>query len=156
VKFAFEIDDDLKQEFLELLRQGMKPNRAATELNSTGTQFRRLRREGGAHYDAEFDAAWTEVETSAEHRRELEERVRDMVWDSAEDGNVTMRWKLALTYLPEFEWAKHQNLNINMQAQVIMRALPGLTMDELERVRNTLASGEQPVIEAAPVEHRAA
>lgn len=156
MKFAFEIDDDLKQEFLELLRQGMKPNRAATELNSTGTQFRRLRREGGAHYDAEFDAAWTEVETSAEHRRELEERVRDMVWDSAEDGNVTMRWKLALTYLPEFEWAKHQNLNINMQAQVIMRALPGLTMDELERVRNTLASGEQPVIEAAPVEHRAA
>jgi len=141
MKFAFEIVAEDKAEFLELLRQGMKPNKAAAELNSTGTQFRRLRREGGEHYDPDFDAAWSEVEASTEHRRELEERVRGMVWDSAEEGNVSMRWKLALTYLPEFEWAKHQNLNINMQAQVIMRALPGLTMDELERVRDTLANG---------------
>jgi len=156
VKYAFEIDAEMKREFLELLAQGMKPNKAATELDSTGTQFRRLRREGAEHYDAEFSEAWAAVEHSAEHRRELEERVRDMVWDSAEEGNVSMRWKLALTYLPEFEWAKHQHLNINMQVEAAMRVLPGLSMEELERVRDKLASGEQRVIEAAPVEHEAA
>jgi len=156
MKFAFQITEEDKAEFLEFLAQGMKPNRAASELDSTGTQFRRLKREGGEHYDPDFSEAWKAVEQSAEHRRELEERVRDMIWDSAEEGNVSMRWKLALTYLPEFEWAKHQNLNINMQVQAAMRVLPGLTMEELERVRNTLANGEHPVLEAAPVEHEAA
>jgi hypothetical protein len=150
VIYAFEIGTDEKETFLECLRQGMRPNQAAKEAGSTGTQFRRLRREGGAHYDPEFTAAWDTIIASGAHRRELEERVRDMVWDSAEEGNVSMRWRLALTYLPEFEWSKHQNLNVNMQMQVLTQALPALTMEELERVQEALASGAKPDLKALP------
>lgn len=150
MKFAYEIDADEKEEFLEYLRQGMRPNQAARECDSTGTQFRRCRSPKSQYYDAEFAEAVDEILSSAAHRRDLEERVRDMIWDSAEEGNVTMRWKLALTYLPEFEWAKHQNLNVNMQMQVLTRALPALSMEELERVQAALSGDEKPALEAVP------
>jgi hypothetical protein len=61
-----------------------------------------------------------------------------------------MRWKLALTYLPEFEWARHANLNVNMQMQVLTAALPALTMEELERVQAELAAGKPPDLKALP------
>ena len=144
MKFAHELDADDKETFLEYLRQGMRPNQAAKLLNSTGTQFRRLRSDKSTYYDPEFAEACQLILDSAEHRRSLEDRVRDMVWDSAEEGNISMQWKLALTYLPEFEWAKHQNLNVNMQMQVLTQALPALSMEELERVQAALASGEKP------------
>jgi hypothetical protein len=150
VLYAFEIGPDEKETFLEYLRQGLRPNQAAKEAGSTGTQFRRLRRPGGEHFDAEFADAWNTIIASGDHRRELEDRVRDMVWDSAEDGNWAARWKLALTYLPEFEWAKSASLNVNMQMQVLTQALPALTMEELERVQAALADGVKPELKALP------
>lgn len=145
MKYAFEISDEDKADFLDLLAQGMKPPQAAKEIDSTGTQFKRFRQPKSIYYDRKFAAAWEKIVNSPEHRRGLEERVRDMVWESAEEGNISMRWKLALTYLPEFEWAKHQNLNVNMQMQVLTRALPALTMDELERVAAALDEGQTPL-----------
>lgn len=150
MRYAHELDAEDRETFLEYLRQGMRPNQAAKELDSTGTQFRRLRSEKSVYYDAEFAEACDLILDSADHRRALEDRVRDMVWDSAEEGNTTMQWKLALTYLPEFEWAKHANLNVNMQMQVLTQALPALSMEELERVQAALASGEKPALTAVP------
>jgi hypothetical protein len=150
VKFAYQIDADDKETYLEYLRQGMRPNQAARECDSTGTQFRRFRSSKSQYYDHEFAEACEEILSSAQHRRELEERVRDMVWDAADEGNWNARWKLALTYLPEFEWAKSANLNVNMQMQVLTKALPALSMEELERVQAALANGEKPALEAVP------
>jgi hypothetical protein len=148
MKFAYELDADDKEAFLDYLRQGMRPNQAAKELDSTGTQFRRCRSEQSQYYDPEFAAACEQAEIDG--RGSLEERVRDWVFDSAEEGNWNARWKLALTYLPEFEWAKSANLNVNMQMQVLTRALPALSMEELERVQAALSGKEQAALEAVP------
>ena len=152
MRFPYEITDEDKDEFLELLRQGLKPNQAARELDTTGSRMRKFRSEQSPYYDPLFAKQWAEVEQSAAYRRALEEMVRDWVYDSAEEGNWNARWKLALAHLPEFEWARHANLNVNMQMQVLTRALPALTMEERERVKEALADGEKPelrLLEAA-------
>jgi len=150
MKFAYEITAEDKADFLENLSQGVRPNKAAEQCDSTGTQFRKFRNPISQYFDPEFLRAWEEIEHSAAYRREFEDRIRDMVYDSAEDGNFTARWKLAVTHLPEFDWAKHTNLNVNMQMQVLTRALPALTMEELQRVAESLQAGEKPDLKALP------
>jgi hypothetical protein len=130
VKFAYEIDDDDKAAYLDHLRQGLRPNQAATECGYTGTQFRRCRSEQSQYYDPDFAAACEQAEI--EGRGTLEERVRDMVWDSAAEGNWNARWKLAVTHLPEFEWGRHSNFNVSVQLKQLDELLPLASRAELE------------------------
>ena len=125
-------DDELKQRFLELIRQGLKPNRAARELDSTGTQFRRLLNPDGAHHDPAFTEAYHAALRSDEHNRNLVEQLRDMQWDRAAAGDTRMIEKLSLIHDPDWEPLRHTNFRVDVN--LIARMLPGLSDEELARV----------------------
>lgn len=131
LKTARDIDQDDKEEFLRLICEGMSPDKAAKELGSTGTAFRRLRNPLGVHYDESFAEAFKIAITSDAHEQGRLERIRDLVWARAEAGDVKMIEKLALIYDPDWQPLRHQNLNVNMN--VLARALPFISTAELER-----------------------
>lgn len=128
---AYELTDAMKAEFVALIREGHKPDSAARQIGSTGTQFRRLRNPDSEHYDADFAKAYKDAITSEEHRSSHLERIRDAVWHAAENGNARILEKLSLIYDPDWEPLKNANLNVNVQ--MIARVLPYLSTDELER-----------------------
>ena len=147
--FAYEIDEELKQRYLESIRSGLRPNLAASECGSTGTQFRRLRRPSSEHYDPVFAKAVEEALDSGEHRRNRLEWLRGLADEAAEKGERWAIEKLSLLELPEWEPLRHQNLRIDHQVQIAAKMLPGLTMEELERVRDNLQE-ERPDLKALP------
>lgn len=131
MKMAFEISAEDKAMFLDLIYEGMNPAQAAKEIDSTGTQMRRLRNPVSTHYDKAFDNAFRAAITSEEHEQRRIERIRDLVWDRAEHGDTKMIEKLALIYDPDWQTLRHQNLNVNVQ--MVARMLPHISTAELER-----------------------
>lgn len=153
LKTARDIDAADKEEFLRLICEGMSPDRAARELGSTGTAFRRLRNPLGVHYDERFAEAFNVAIHSDAHEQGRLERIRDMQWAKAEAGDTKMIEKLSLIYDPDWRELRHQNLNVNMS--VIARALPGLSTEQLEQalahVEEIEASGNGKLLEQGKV-----
>lgn len=140
-KLARELTAEDKDEFLRLICEGMSPDVAARELGSTGTQFRRLRNPLGEHYDPAFAEAFKAAITSDAHEQGRLERIRDLIWKRAEAGDVKILEKLALIYDPDWQPLRHQNLNVNMN--VLARALPFISTAELERAVAELEKTEE-------------
>ena len=141
---ASDISQEMKDDFIRLIQEGLNPAQAAQELGTTGTQFRRLRNAGGEHYDPEHERRFKQAITSEAHESSRLERIRDLVWQKAENGDSKMIEKLALIYDPDWRELRHQNLNINVG--IIARMLPHISTSELERALAEMESRD--VIEA--------
>ena len=131
--FAYQINEELKAEYIDAIRSGMRPNLAAEKCHSTGHQFRKLRRPTSQHYDAEFAAAVEEAFDSGEHRKNRQEWLRGLSDRAADAGERWAIEKLSLIELPEWESLRHQNLRIDHQVDIALSVLPGLTREELDR-----------------------
>lgn len=128
---AYELTPENKAEYIRLIFEGHRPNTAAKEIGSTGTQFRRLRNPTSEHYDAAFAKAYKDAITSEEHRSNHLDRIRDMVWTAAENGNARLLEKLSLVYDPDWEPLKHSNLRLDVN--LVARLLPYFSTDELDK-----------------------
>lgn len=128
---AADITQEMKDDYLRLIYEGLNPAQAAKELGSSGTQFRRLRNPLGTHYDEAFTTAYRAAITSEAHEQHRLETIRDLVWERANAGDVRMIEKLALIYDPDWATLRHANLNVNVQ--MVARMLPHISTAELER-----------------------
>lgn len=143
---AADLTQEQKDDYLRLIYEGLSPDKAARELGTTGTQFRRLRNPLGEHYDETFAEAFKAAITSDQHEQQRLEHIRDLVWQRAEAGDVKMIEKLALIYDPDWQTLRHQNLNVNVN--VLARMLPYFSTAQLEEA---LAQAEaEKVIDAKP------
>jgi len=144
---TYELGDEHKRLFLELIREGYDPAVAAHEAGSSATRFRRLRHPGGAHYDPDFAQAYEEAMRSPDRERNRLELVRELVWEAARAGNTRIIEKLALIYDPDWEPLRHANLRVDVR--ILARMLPGLSDEELERAIR--AQEEQQALEPGPL-----
>lgn len=145
MKYAWELTPDDKVSFLELIYEGADPAKAARELDTTGTQFRRLRNPISEHYDKDFEAAFRAAVTSEQHEQRRLERIRELVWDRAEKGDARMIEKLALIYDPDWQTLRHANLNVNVQ--MVARMLPHISTAVLERALAELDQEKNDIVQ---------
>ena len=131
MKYAGDITAEDKADFLQAIYEGQNRAQAAEQLDSTGTQFRRLCNPLGEHFDADFAEAYRVAILSEQHEEGRLEEIRDLVWDRARRGDTRMIEKLALIYDPDWRELRHQNLNVNVQ--MVARMLPHISTAELER-----------------------
>lgn len=143
---APELTKPLRDEFIRLIYDGYRPNDAAKELDSTGSQFRRLRNPKSASYDAEHAEEFEKAIKSPEHAQNFLEKLREAVWQRAEAGDARLLEKLSLIYDPDWEPLKSTNFNMNVN--VLARVLPYLSNDELERA---IEAAKQAEIEGRPL-----
>jgi multidrug efflux pump subunit AcrB len=149
MKYAGDITAEDKADFLKAIYEGQNRQQAAEQLDSTGTQFRRLCNSTSEHYDPAFAEAYKVAITSEHHERGRLEEIRDLVWKRARDGDTRMIEKLALIYDPDWRELRHQNLNVNVQ--LAARMLPHISTAELERALAELEAEKEPpkLIEAS-------
>jgi hypothetical protein len=148
MRYADELTAEDKADFLKAIYEGQNRQQAAEQLDSTGTQFRRLCNPISEHYDPEFADAYKLAITSEAHEQGRLEEVRDLVWQRARAGDTRMIEKLAMIYDPDWATLRHQNLNVNVQ--MVARMLPHISTAELERALAELESDKgPPLIEAA-------
>jgi hypothetical protein len=120
---AYEITQEHKDNFIELLYAGLRPNDAAHEIGTTGTKFKYFKNPKSIYYDAEFAARWHEAITSDEHRRAFEDNIRDQLTERAKTSDAILT-KMALVHLPEYEPLRHQNFKHDVNVNLIARYLP--------------------------------
>jgi hypothetical protein len=132
MKYAFEITEEEKAEYLELIRLGFKPAAAARELDSTGTQFRKFRSPKGQWYDKDFAQGFEAAINSDEHRINRQEVLRDRIDERSEVSDRILE-KQAMTELPEWESLRHTNLRIDGELKILAKVAPHFTDEELER-----------------------
>lgn len=148
MKHAGDLTAEDKADFLTAIYEGQNRQQAAEQLDSTGTQFRRLCNPTSEHHDAAFAEAYRLAITSESHEQGRLEEVRDLVWQRARGGDTRMIEKLALIYDPDWATLRHQNLNVNVQ--MVARMLPHISTSELERALAELEAEKGPaLIEAA-------
>lgn len=133
MRFAFELTDEDKQQFLENIYAGMDFARAAADLDSTATQFRKLRSPKSQYYDPVFAGECEIAIRSEEHEQAELEWLRGLQRTRAEEGSDRMIEKLSYAKDPEWEVLRHQNLNVNVKAEVAHKILPYVPRDVLER-----------------------
>jgi hypothetical protein len=131
VKYAGDITAEDKADFLKAVYEGQNRQQAAEQLDSTGTQFRRLCNPTSEHYDASFADAYRVAITSESHEQGRLEEIRDLVWDKARGGDTRMIEKLAMIYDPD--WASIRNQNLNVNVNLLARMMPHISTAELER-----------------------
>ncbi len=148
MKYAGDITAEDKADFLKAIYEGQNRQQAAEQLDTTGTQFRRLCNPTSEHYDGDFADAYRVAITSESHETGRLEEIRDLVWERARSGDTRMIEKLAMIYDPDWASIRHQNLNVNVN--LLARMMPHISTAELERAYAEL-EGEKPlkVIEAA-------
>ncbi len=148
MKFAGDITAEDKADFLDLIYDGFNRKEAAEQLDSKGTQFRRLCRPGAEHYDPAFAAAYETAINSQEHIDGELDLIRGLQWKQMEKGDSVMIQKMSLIKDPAWAPLRHQNLNVNVQ--MLASIFPELTRDQLEQRREALLERKQQrVIEAA-------
>lgn len=132
--FASEITEELKADYLELLRDGFDGGSAARQLGSTGTQFRKFRRQHSRWYDATFADACAAAEASDDRAVTRRERLEDAFWAAVENGEKWAIEKGLYAYHPDFEHLRHTNLRVSGEIMVAARALlPHLSDEEIQQ-----------------------
>lgn len=140
---AADIDAQLKDDYIDMIVNGYKPDVAAKQLGSTGTQFRKCRSEKSVHYDEDFAQRFADAIISDEHSTAFLERVRGKVAELAlEEGNVRLLEKLSMIYDPAWEPLRNPNLQVNVNV-LLEQAAPSLTRPELERLREALLEAQK-------------
>ena len=93
----WEPDEELKEDFLQLVREGYSRYEAASELGHTATRWREYIRR-----DDEFRLLFEEATSEGESERV--ERIRTEYWRRAiEGGSDRLLANLGLAHLPEME-----------------------------------------------------
>lgn len=143
-KLAEDLTQEDKDDFVSLILDGWKPDVAAEKLGSTGTQFRKhYSGKSERYYDEAFAGRVANALASDEHATAFLERLRGIQQALAfEDKNVRMIEKLSMIYDPAWEVLRNPNLNVNVNV-LLQQAAPGLSREELERLREALLEAKK-------------
>ncbi len=134
MKFAYELTAEDKAEFVELLAQGWPANEAAEELDSTGTMFRKHYSGNSQQYfDPDFAQAVQEAKLSAKRALAQIEDIDSMIWKEARKGKQWAIEKLALTYHPDYAWAKSRNFHHSVEVELVKR-FPTLSREAVQEI----------------------
>ncbi len=143
--FAYEITDDMKAEFLQLILCGHKANTAATEIGTTGTRMRYFRSRNSRYYDPTFAKAWTDAEESDEHRLNRQEELRALV-DERSTKSDSVLIKRAMAELPEWEPLRHQNFHHDHAVKLeLIQYLSPEALEEAIAAAEAAKMGQQPL-----------
>lgn len=133
MKHVKQISAEDKAEFVDLLRDGIDHVSAARSLDSTGTQYRRLRSPQSQWFDPEFAQACHEAENSPERVTTRIQRLEGAFWQAVEDGKQWAVEKGLYAYHPDFEHLRHTNLRVSGSIEHTARMiLPHLSDDEIK------------------------
>ncbi len=131
MKFAYELTAEDKAEYLDHIRDGLNPQEAAEQCDSTGTQFKRhWNNPDSQYYDPAFAQAFKDAYFGEAHAAGRLDEIRGMQWKKAREGDSRMIEKLSLVYDPAWKELRHQNLNVNVE--MIARMMPGFTLEQVE------------------------
>jgi hypothetical protein len=148
MKHAGDLTAEDKADFLELIYDGYNRAQAAEQLDTTGTQFRKLCNPVAENYDSRFAQAYEAAINSDQHKQGELELLRDLQWKQMEKGDSQMIQKMSLIKDPAWASLRHQNFSVNVNFQRLVQRLPWMTTAELEAELKEL-EGPHPVIEAA-------
>jgi hypothetical protein len=129
---AGDITPEMKDDYIEGLLDGRDPAVVARELDSTGTQFRRLTNPESVHFDSAF-ADRVSAAKGSPHRKDNREAILDgLIWAAAEKGEKWAIEKLLLVYHDDFDKLRHSNLKISGSIEHTARMLmPHMTTEEI-------------------------
>lgn len=130
-------EEEVKERFLDYLREGWPPPEAARRCGRTGTWFRRRRSPGSSHYDPEFADRYQEImRPGGEHQQALVENARAALMEAARLGNVRAIERILMAYDPDFEflrpahWRGGDVYNVDKLVQI----MPGIPTELLEQM----------------------
>jgi hypothetical protein len=147
-----DIDDEMMDEYVRLIEDGLDPGTAAKELGSTGSQFRKLRSPNSQWFMPGFaDQVATALASDARKRNRLE-RLEEAFWRAVESGEKWAVEKGLYAYHPDFEQLRHTNLRVS--GEIVHAAkvlLPHLSDDEIRaRIADIEARERSPIAELPP------
>lgn len=129
---AKDITEEMKAEYVALIRDGLAVDEAARQLGSTGSQFKRLRN-GGYWHDEEFAHQVAAALASEERKAGELERLEQAFWTKVEEGHWPAIEKGLYAKHPDWEKMRHSNLNVTGQIHHAVRmALPHLSDDAVD------------------------
>ncbi len=152
---SYELDDDLKQRFLDLVAQGYTRPEAAAALDGNARQYRALCNPASPNYDAKFAEEYAKItEPDGEHHTGLVERLRSAGIERAVRSSDRLLEKYSIIHDPD--WAVHrpQSMQINFNnTEQLAVILPEMSEEELlqlrERIEGNMRQIGPPDIDAA-------
>jgi hypothetical protein len=128
---AYELTDDHKIEFLELIYAGHRADTAAREVGTTGTQFKKLKNPSSQYYDEYFAEKWAEAEASEEHHRNREGSLRDLVDERSQTSDAILKARMQAE-LPEYRHLRDHNVRHEISGVLAHKVLPHVSKEALD------------------------
>lgn len=130
---SYELDDDLKARFLDLVAQGYTRPEAAAALDGNARQYRALCNPASPNYDDKFAKAYAEItEPDGEHHTGLVERLRTATLERALRNSDRLLEKVNIIHDPDWAVHKPQSMQINFNIDEIRQEFRQLPDGDLE------------------------
>jgi hypothetical protein len=142
-----EIDDDLKERFLDLVAQGYTRPEAAKALGANPRQFRACCSPKSHRYDPVFAKEYARItEPDGEHETGLVERLREAGLERAIRSSDRLLEKYSIIHDPDWAVHKPQSMQINFNIDEIRAEFAQLPTEALqayvERKQRELEAGD--------------
>lgn len=146
-----EIDDNLKERFLEFVANGYTRQEAAAAVNASPRQLRACCSPKSHRYDPKFAKEYAKLtEKNGEHEEGIVDRLRDATLQRALRSSDPLLIKLNMIYDPAWEIHRPQAMQINFNADKMAVMLPGLSTETLERMKQELEQKKQGELPPGP------
>lgn len=134
-----EIDDDIKERFLDLVAQGYTRPEAATALGASARQLRACCNPQSHRYDKRFADEYARItEPEGEHHAGLVERLRAAGIERAIRSSDRLLEKYSIIHDPDWAVHKPQAMQINFNADKMQMLFPSLSTETLEQMAREL------------------
>ncbi len=145
--FAYEITDDMKAEFVELLAEGYNPSVAAAKVGTNGTQMKKHYSGNSAqYYDPAFGSAVNKILKGDDRDERLEALVQEYQWAAAERGVWQAIEKLSLVHDRKWEKLRHQNFHhTNVKVELVKFLSPEALDEAIAAMEEAERGSQQPL-----------
>ncbi len=134
-----EIDDQAKEQFLDLTASGYTRPEAADALGCSPRQFRSLCNPKSHRYDEEFHRRYEKLtEKDGEHQSALTERLQTAAIERGLRSSDRLLEKLLITYHPDWAIHRPQAMQINFNIDEIRATFSALSDDTLQQMISEL------------------
>ncbi len=139
---SYELDDTLKERFLDLIAQGYTRPEAAAALDGSARQYRALCNPKSPNYDERFADQYAKLtEPGGEQKEGIAERLEDAALQRGLRSSDRLLEKLLVIHSPD--WAVHRpqamQINFNKTEQLAV-ILPEMSEEELLQLRQRIES----------------
>jgi hypothetical protein len=147
-----DIDDNLKERFLDLVAQGYTRPEAASALGASARQLRACCNPESRRYDAKFAKQYAKLtEKDGEHQHALAERLQSAAIERGLRSSDRLLEKLLIITHPDWKVHQPQAMQINFRVDEMKNVFAELSDETLEKMIAELQAKELRQIEAAEI-----